>query len=108
MAPWAFGHLRIPSGRLTKLGKRVQTTRLATILFSACAATFPLSPKTIAQTPNADCATESTSSTKACEAGTMRSVLRSGEQESATPTSSARLDQNDWVHRWMRTVDQVR
>jgi hypothetical protein len=37
----------------------------------------------------------------------MSSVLISSECESAT-TSSAGLDQNDWVHRWMRTVDQVR
>jgi hypothetical protein len=89
------------------MGTRVRTTRLATILLSACAAIFPLIPKVIAQTPNADCTTESTSSTKACEAGTTSSVLMSSERESAT-TSSAGLDQKDWVHRWMRTVDQAR
>ena len=90
-----------------KLGKRVPTIRLAAILFSSCAAILPLSPPLMAQTPNVDCASEFTSSTKACEVGNTRSVPFPCESESAM-TTSAGSEQNDWVHGWMRTVDQVR
>jgi hypothetical protein len=89
-----------------RLGKRVPIIRLPAILF-ACAAILPLSPPLMAQTPNADCASEFTSSTKACEFGNTSSVLLSRESESATTTSTG-SHQNDWVHGWMRTVDQVR
>ena len=54
------------------MGKQTRTIRLATIVFSACAAISSLSPQVMAQ------------------------------------TSSAGSDQDDWVHRWLRIVDQVR
>ena len=89
------------------MGKHKRTIRLTAILFSACAAVFPLALQVMAQTSCADCASESTSSSNACGPGNPSSVPLPGGSLSLT-TRSAGSDQNDWVHRWLQIVDQVR
>src|SRR6266850_8465875 len=99
-----------PEGDM-KLDKQRRTIRLTTILFSAYAAMFPLSLQLMSQASNADCTSESTSSSTACGPGNPSSVLLasgSGNGSAGATTNSAGSDQNDWVHRWLRIVDQVR
>jgi hypothetical protein len=89
------------------MGKPVWTIRLVNILFFATGGMFALSPPMMAQTSDTPCASSDHSSMQACENTTTGPAASSRESQSET-TTSAGSNQNDWVHRWMRTVDKAR
>lgn len=89
------------------MGKPIWTFRLVNILFLASGAMFALSSPMIAQTSDTPCASSDPSSMQACEHTNTASAASSRESQSGT-TTSAGSNQNDWVHRWMRTVDKAR
>ncbi len=91
------------------MGKPVWTIRLASILFLASGAMFTLSPQIMAQTADTNFAFDVTSSMQDCGYTNACSVASSNGSESQSgATTSAGSNQNDWVHRWMRTVDKAR
>src|SRR6266850_2223945 len=91
------------------MGKSVWTIRQASILFLAIGAMFALSPRIMAQTANTHCASNVTSSKQVCGCALTDSVaFSSGSENENQTTTSAGSNQNDWVHRWMRTVDKAR
>jgi hypothetical protein len=91
------------------MGKPVWTTRLACVLFWASGAMFTLSPRIMAQTADTHCVSNITSSMQACGYANTGSVaISSGSESEIGTTTTAGSNQNDWVHRWMRTVDKAR
>ena len=91
------------------MGKPAWTTRLACILFSASGAMFTLSPRIMAQTADTHCVSNLTSSMHGCGYANRGSVaISSGSESEIGTTTTAGSNQNDWVHRWMRTVDKAR
>jgi hypothetical protein len=91
------------------MGKPAWTTRLACILFSASGAMFTLSPRIMAQTADTHCVSNLTSSMQGCGYANTGSVaISSGSESEIGTTTTAGSNQNDWVHRWMRTVDKAR
>jgi hypothetical protein len=89
------------------VGKPVRTIRLVNILFLASGGMFALSSRMMAQTSDTPSASSDPSSVQASEHADTGSVASSRESQSGTTTSSG-SNQNDWVHRWMRTVDEAR
>ena len=87
------------------MGKSGRTSRQARILLLASGAMLTLSPRIMAQTADTPCVSNVTSSTQAC--GNL-SKGSSDDQSQSDTTTSAASTQNDWVDRWMRTVDRVR
>jgi hypothetical protein len=90
------------------------TIRMAIILLSASGAMVTLSPRLKAQTTATQCASNVPSS-QACGYADSGSVAVSsgseGESQSQNQsgaTASPGSNQDDWVHRWMRTVDKAR
>jgi hypothetical protein len=88
--------------------------RLAVILLSASGAMVTLSPRLMAQTTDTQCSSNVHSS-QACGYADSGSVAVSsgseGESQSQSQsgaTASPGSNQDDWVHRWMRTVDKAR
>ena len=91
------------------MGKPVWTTRLACSLFWAGGAMFTLSPRIMAQTADMHCASNITSSMQACGFANTGSVaISNGSESEIGTTTTVGSNQNDWVHRWMRTVDKAR
>jgi hypothetical protein len=91
------------------MDKPVRTIRLASILFLASGAMFTLSPRIMAQTTDTPCASNVTSSIQDCgSANTGSAALSSASESENGTTASAGSNENDWVHRWMRTVDKAR
>ena len=89
------------------MDKSVWTTRRASVLFLASGAMFTLSPRIMAQTAGKNCESVATSSIEACgDAHTGSASFASGSESGATTSGESK--QNDWVHRWMRTVDKAR
>jgi hypothetical protein len=87
----------------------VWTIRVASFLFLATGAMFMLSPRIMAQTVDTDCASAAATSVQGCgQAKRDSAVLLSGSESESGATTSAGSSQNDWVHRWMRTVDKAR
>ena len=89
------------------MGKPVWRIRLVNLLLLASGGMFALSSRMMAQTSEIPCASSGATSMQPCEHPSARSAASSAESESGT-TTSAGSDQNDWVHRWMRTVDKAR
>ena len=88
--------------------------RLAVILLSTSGAMVTLSPRLMAQTTDTQCSSNVPSS-QACGYADSGSVAVSsgseGESQSQSQTgatASPGSNQDDWVHRWMRTVDKAR
>jgi hypothetical protein len=89
------------------MDKSLWTTRLASVLFLASGAMFTLAPRIMAQTADKNCESVATSSMQACgDAHTGSASFASASESGATATGGSK--QNDWVHRWMRTVDKAR
>ena len=84
--------------------------RLAIILLSVSGAMGTLSSRLMAQTTDTQCALTVPSS-QACRYADSGSVAvlscSEGESQSGV-TASAGPNQNDWVHAWMRKVDEAR
>ena len=89
------------------MGKPTWAIRLVNILFLASGGLFALSPRMMAQTSDTPCACSDASSIQACEHTNIGSAASSRESQSGT-TTPAGSNQDDWVHRWMRTVDKAR
>src|SRR6202022_1430111 len=92
------------------MGKLRWMMRLANILFFLFFATgvlFTLAPQGLAQT--ADTYQASNLDIRAHKADTASVAFSSGsETQSGTGSTTAGSNQNDWVHRWTRTVDKAR
>jgi len=89
------------------MDKSVWTTRLASVLFLVSGAMFTLSPRIMAQTADKNCASVAPISMQACgDAHTGSASFASGSESGAAASGGSQ--QNDWVHRWMRTVDKAR
>jgi hypothetical protein len=87
----------------------VWTIRVASFLLLAIGAMFMLSPRIMAQTVDTDCASDAATSVQGCGLANIDSAaLSSGSESESGATTSAGSSQNDWVHRWMRTVDKAR
>jgi len=93
------------------MSKGTWTIQRSIIFFLASGAMFTQSPRTVAQTLDAQCAS-SVPDSPACEYGDIGSAaISSGSQESGNgggATPSAESNQNDWVHAWMRKADEAR
>jgi hypothetical protein len=91
------------------MGKPTWTIRLAIILLPASGAVFTLSPRIMAQTSDAPCASSGAGSMQACAyANTGSAAFSSGSESEDGMTTSPGSNQDDWVHRWMRTADKAR
>jgi len=90
------------------MGKPTRTIRLVNILVLVSGGLFALSPRMMAQTSDTPCASSDPNSIQAGENTNTDSAASSRESQSGTTTSAGAPNQNDWVHRWMRTVDKAR
>ena len=88
------------------MGKPTWTIRLAIILLLASGAMFTQSPRIMAQTAETQCASSVPGSQAYGYADTGSVAISSGSESEAT--ASAGSNQNDWVHAWMRKVDEAR
>jgi hypothetical protein len=89
--------------------KPLQTIRLTIILFLVSGAMFAQAPRTTAQTPDTQCAFDVPSWMQACEyVDTGSPTFSSGSESEDGKTTSAGSNQDDWLRRWMRTVDRAR
>src|SRR5216684_2470895 len=88
------------------MGKPTWTIRLAIILLLASGAMFTQSPRIMAQTTETQCASSVPGSQAYGYADTGSVAISSGSESEAT--ASAGSNQNDWVHAWMRKVDEAR
>jgi hypothetical protein len=88
-------------------GKPIGTIRLAGILFLAGGAMFVLSPRIMAQTADTHCTSQFSTSVQACGDADADSITFSSRGKGGV-TWSVEKNPNDWVHRWMRTVDKAR
>jgi hypothetical protein len=89
--------------------KPVWAIRTASILFLVGGAISTLSPHLIAQTADTQCASNVASSPQADAYADTGSVAFSGESESGCgAATSAGSNQDDWVHAWLRKVDEAR
>jgi hypothetical protein len=92
------------------MGEPTWTTRLAIILLSASGVVVALSTRLMAQTTDTQCASNVPSS-QACgcaDSGAVKILSGSEGQSQSAATASAGPNQNDWVHAWMRKVDEAR
>jgi hypothetical protein len=87
------------------MGKPVWTIRLASILVLACGAVVALSPRIMAQNADTHGTSIVTSSMQPCADTNTDSVSFSSESGTTTSVGS---NQNDWVHAWLRRVDEAR
>ncbi|HZC81395.1 MAG TPA: hypothetical protein VE222_06685, partial [Nitrospiraceae bacterium] len=72
-------------------------------------AVFTLSPQIMAQTSDTPCASSGAGSTQgSAYANTGSAAFSSGSESEDGTTTSAGYSQDDWVHRWLRTVDKAR
>jgi len=70
---------------------------------------FALSPRIMAQTADTQCSSNITNAMQACGySGTGSAESSSGNESESGTIASAESNQNDWVHRWIRTVDKAR
>jgi len=92
------------------MGKPTWTIRLAIILLSASGAMSTLSQRIMAQTTETQCASDVPGSQPCGYADTGSVAISSGSKGESQngSTASAGSNQNDWVHAWMRKVDEAR
>src|SRR5712671_4586268 len=94
------------------MSKLAWTIRLTIILLLASGVMFTLSPRTLAQTTETQCASDVPGSQACGYADTGSVAISSGSegdsQSQSGATASAGSNQNDWVHAWMRKVDEAR
>ena len=83
--------------------------RAVGVVFMASWAMFALSPRIMAQTAGTQCSSNITSALQPCgNADTGSAAPSSGNESERAAITTAESNQNDWVHRWMRTVDKAR
>jgi hypothetical protein len=90
-----------------------RTIRLAGNFLLSTGAIAMLPPRIMAQNADVQASSNSTSSTQSAGYANTGSVdfptgSQSQSQSQSAATSSAGSNQDDWVHRWMRTVDKAR
>jgi hypothetical protein len=90
------------------MDKPAWTIRAASVLFLASGAMCTGSPQIMAQTADTQCASHANSSLQACACADPGSVTSLSESGSGAATTSAGSNQNDWVHAWLRKVDEAR
>jgi hypothetical protein len=83
--------------------------RAASVLFLAIGVIFSLSPQLMAQTAGTRCASNVTSSLQAWGCADADSdAISNGSKSGSGATASAGSNQDDWVHAWLRKVDEAR
>jgi hypothetical protein len=106
------------------MGRPAWTTHLTSVRFLIAVAVLALSPGIVAQTGDPPCADDVAGAMQACgnvNAAAAVSSVNESESRTATPEASSQAspgvsnqaspgasNQDDWVQRWLRTVDEAR
>jgi hypothetical protein len=93
------------------MDKPAGTIRVASVLFLVIGVTFSLSPQLMAQAADTRCASNVASSPQACGyANTGSDAISNGSESGSESgaTTSTGSNQKDWVHAWLRRVDEAR